>query len=260
MSILKIEHNYGFFSCASVRLCYIINHFSKNRALPDEIDGTGLFDMYKVHRGTDITYDFFKHYKDISDQIVYEREIPIDKWNFQFTSYKAVDYPRILPFVKKYFTPSADIIGICDMLMMKYGIMPDNCIGVYYRGTDKHHETAIGGFDTYYAKICELREKEKDAQIIIQTDTAPFVDYIRQKNMVNIIIISENSVSYTNRGIHYEKSAAQNYEDIKILFATLLIIARCKHIICSSGNCSIWMMYFRGGAHNVHQFLHHRWL
>jgi hypothetical protein len=32
-------------------------------------------------------------------------------------------------------------------------------------------------------------------------------------------------------------------------------MAKCKYIICGSGNCSIWMMFYRGNCDNVYQFL-----
>ena len=73
------------------------------------------------------------------------------------------------------------------------------------------------------------------------------------------IIVNENHTSYSNKGIHYEKSPADNYNEMFDLFSTFLIIAKCKYVICGSGNCSIWMMLYRGNNKNVIQYLKGNW-
>lgn len=267
--MLKIIHNAGFFSCCSVKICIIIQYFTTNKKLPNEIDSSGLFDMYKVDIKKDITYDFFEMYSNKNIKILYEKYIPIDIMNFQFDNYKNVDYMYIIPFVEKYFSPSQKIIDIRNYLLLKYNIDTENCLGLYYRGTDKYTETQLDSFDSYYNKLIKIidMQLDKNIQIIIQTDTSQFLEYINEKfnnenntYRKNIIIIEENSTSYTQSGIHNEKSRDENYIDIQYLYATFLIISKCKYIICSSGNCSIWMMYNRGCAKNVYQNLNKEWL
>ena len=157
-----------------------------------------------------------------------------------------------------------NIQNISNDLISKYNIDINNCVSIYYRGTDKKKETKLGSFDSYYEKLNELIESKKNLDILIQTDTSDFLDYIRDKlkdnNTNNIIIIEENSTSSNSFGIHNEKKRSENYEDMKTLFATFLIIAKSKYIICSSGNCSIWIMFFRENANNVYQYLNNKWL
>lgn len=259
--MLKISHRWGFFSCCSVRLWNIIQYFNNNKILPEIIDCSEVFTLYKV-TNNDITFDFFEEYDNINIIINYEKNVPTTRDNFQFDNYKNVDYSAILPFVKKYFLPSKDIIDIMNNLLSEYKIDTSNCIGLYYRGTDKYRETKLGGFKVYYDKLTEIinKEENKNLQILLQTDSGQFLDYIKEKNINNIIIIHQNRVSYTNKGIHYENTKGKNYQDIKYLFATFLIISKCKYLICSSGNCSIWMMYYRENANNVHQFLNDKWM
>lgn len=262
--MLKISHNHGFFSCCSVRLYKIIQYLNNKKILPDTIDCSGLFTMYKDTKNTknDITFDFFKEYNNLNIIINYEKNILITDMNFQFDNYKNVDYLAILPFVKKYFSPSNDIINISNNFLSEYKIDTSNCIGLYYRGTDKQIETKLGSFKSYYDKLNEIMNKDenKNLQILLQTDSGQFLDYIKEKNINNIIIIQQNKVSYKNNGIHHENTKEKNYQDIKYLFATFLIISKCKYLICSSGNCSIWMMYYRENANNVHQFLNDKWM
>ena len=183
--------------------------------------------------------------------------------NFQFENYKNVDYNSIIPFVNKYFSPSQNIINIRDRLYIQYNIDVNNCIALYYRGTDKCNETEIDCFDSYYNKLIEIIDKcsNKNIYILIQTDTAQFLDFIKDKcKHKNIIIIKENSTTYLNNGIHYQKTWEENYIDIQYLYATVLIMSECKYIICSSGNVSIWMMYYRGHSDNIYQNLNRKWL
>ena len=85
--------------------------------------------------------------------------------------------------------------------------------------------------------IIKIKNINENIKILIQTDTAKFIDYINNKKLQNILIIKENKASYTDRGIHNEQSKNTNYYDMLIFLATVLIISKCKYIICSSGNC-----------------------
>ena len=96
-------------------------------------------------------------------------------------------------------------------------------------------------------------------QILVQSDDANFIDFIKSKNL-DVIIITENKISYSDRGIHNETSYDNNYIDAKYFLATLLIISKCKNIICSSGNCSLWIMFYRENANNIYQFFNNNWL
>jgi len=76
----------------------------------------------------------------------------------------------------------------------------------------------------------------------------------------NIIIINENVTSYNDIGVHHESTNSENYIQMFNLFATFLIISKCKYIICSSGNCSLWMIYYRENTINVHQNINKKWM
>jgi len=261
--MLKIIHNHGFFSCCSVRLFRIIEYLNKNKILPDEIDASQLFDLYKYHDAKDVTYDFFENYKHDHTMINYEKNIEITADCYQFNNYKLVDYTLITPFLKKIFTPCNEISNISEDLVKKYNIDVENCIGLYYRGTDKNSETGIDSFESFYNKLTEVikHENNNNIQIILQTDSAPFLDYMKQKcSNHNIVIIEENRTSYGYNGIHFDSRPADNHFNIKNLFATFLIISKCKYIICSSGNCSIWMMLYRQNAFNIFQNLNKKWM
>jgi hypothetical protein len=152
-----------------------------------------------------------------------------------------------------------------DELQTKYKIDTQNCVALYYRGTDKISETKIDTFDSYYQKLNEIITENKTLQILIQSDSAPFIDFMKEKcKNMNCIIIHENKTSYKNIGIHNEnhnkKKDHANYYDIQYLFSTFLIFSKCKYIVCGSSNGSVSMMFYRGNANNVFQNLNRTWL
>ena len=263
--MIKVNHNAGFFSCCSVRLEKIIEFYNLNKKLPDDVDSSCQFKLYKNENtlDNDITFEYFEKFNnknifiEIIDPIYY-------KHYYQYFNYKTLELKKISPFIEKYFSPSACIKNISNDLISKYNIDINNCVAIYYRGTDKINETELGSFDSYYNKLKEVIEIKKNLDILIQTDSSDFLDYIIDKlknnNSNHIIIISENSTSSNSFGIHNEKKSSENYKDMKTLFASFLIISKCKYIICGSGNCSIWIIFYRGNADNVFQNLHYMWI
>jgi len=208
----------------------------------------------------DVTFVYFQHYDSIEQNIILDKNLQIDDWCYQFHDYKTVNYNAISPFIQKYFAPSEIILDKVDYLTKKYEIDVDNCISLYYRGTDKWLETSLGSYETYLQKLNEVMTGISTPQVIIQTDDGNFLDFMK-KNCPdkNIIIMEENRVNYDGSAVHYSNTYEQNHVDIQYLFATFLIISKSKHIICSSANGSIWMMFYRGHANNVYQNLHMNW-
>jgi hypothetical protein len=143
-------------------------------------------------------------------------------------------------------------------LEVKYNLDYENTLAIYYRGTDKGCETRLASFDDFYTQITNMITTNPTIRLLIQTDSTPFLDYIKDKKL-DIVVIEENRTSSTNRGIHNEESSKTNYEDMIHFLSTVLIISKCKHVICSSGNCSIWMMLYRGHVQNILQYLNGTW-
>lgn len=254
------KHNAGFFSCCSVKLDNIVNYINLNSKIPSSVDSSLQFKSYNPHK-RDITYEYFEHYNNITD-ISINYSINYNSGN-NHIDYSKLDYNKITPVVKKYFSPSKQIINMIESIKQKYNINYDNTIAVYYRGTDKASETKIATFADFYSKVKEISKLAPKKQIIIQTDTSQFLDYINNENKNNehnIIILNENSTSYSNRGIHKEKTNKENYNDMLSLFAIVLILSKCKYIICGSGNVSLWIMLYRENNKNVYQFLNGKWL
>ena len=249
----------GFFSNCSIILYNIISFYNRFKKLPSSINTNKLFKIYKKPQSADIRSVCFETSNLIDISI--SEHIDINDMCYQFNKYKDVKYKLITPFVKKYFKPSIHIVELKEIFKKKYNINPDNCIGVYYRGTDKYIETPLESFENYVYNIENIIQKKNGSKILLlQTDSAPFLDFVLSKKLnAKIIIIKENGVSYGKIGTHYERTREENYTDIQYLLATILILSECKYIITSSGNVSIWMMFFRGNADNVLQNLDLTW-
>jgi hypothetical protein len=255
--MIKITHNAGFFSCCSVKLTKIVEFINSNKRLPDIVDSSEQFRVYKNDKNKDITFDYFENYNNVTDVNIIH---PINYHNrYQFNNYYHLDYKCIIPLIKKYFSPSVEINEIVNNIENKYNIVHDNTVAVYYRGTDKINETRLASFDDFYNQIIKIVNINKDINILLQTDSAKFIDYINDKNLKNVVIIDENKTSYGNKGIHKEQSYNTNYQDMFYFLSTIIILSKCKYIICSSGNCSIWIMFYRGNNKNVIQNLNGTW-
>ena len=252
--MIRVTHNCGFFSCTSVKLHHILDYFNKEKKLPEVVDSSEQFMVYKPFNlvSYDITYHFFKEYD--NHPIDYTKSIEYN-WDNQFKEYKNLNIGELSPFIYKYFFPSNNILYIRDFLINKYSIEPDKTCAVYYRGTDKFQETELDDYDKYIDKMREVT----GLTYLVQSDDQFFIDKVLQ-SFNNVIIINENITSYSKIGIHDEHDGDTNYNMIHYFFATILIMAECNYLICSSSNCSVWTVYYRGNSHNVIQNLNKRWV
>jgi hypothetical protein len=262
--LLIVKHVAGFFSCCSVKLQAIVEFANSHNSFPKHIDGMHLFTMYKLpeHVNQDITHVFFEYPSEILK--------PIAKINYkhehQYIAYSQLDYDNVTPIIQNFFKPSTQIIEILRHFETKYGIDAANCIAVYYRGTDKTYETKLDSFDRYYDKLTELLNTDNNCKILLQSDSTQFFDYMKDKfhgspHSANLVAIEEIvPTRSTTNGVHCERTGQTNHSEIKHLLAVVVLISKCKHIICSSGNVSEWMMFYRGNSVNVHQNLNLTWL
>jgi hypothetical protein len=244
----------GFYSNCSIRLHKILLDFNTHKRMPYKVNSSKQFKLYKIN-AADVSHSFFK--EDTQTIIPYSKPIAYGVWD-QLKSYKTINFTNLSPFVTKYFSPSDNIINIKNRLLDKYKIIPEECIAVYYRGTDKKIETLLGSFSTYHDKVKELMNKNCGLKLLVQTDSTQFRDFMKQK-FPSAIMFSENVTSAGSKGLHYVRGA-HNYNDAQLLLATILIIAKCKVVVCSSGNVSIWALLYRGTALNVHQYLTNKWI
>ena len=258
---LIITHNSGFFSCCSVKLDNIINYFNTYKELPKIIDSSEQFEWYKNNKNDDITYNYFEDYNNNNININWNTNIDYNH-TFQFTDYKNLDYKNITPFINKYFSPSLEITTIIKNIEEKYNITDyDNICVIFYRGNDKNTETVICSYESIISKAKIVLNNNKDIKFLIQSDETEFINLLLAE-------FPSNSFYFKDEIRHMNKQSSTvdivfkdlNFEFSKKYLAITIIMSKCKYIICPSGNCSIWIMFYRGNANNIMQFLNNEWL
>lgn len=258
MASLSITHNAGFFSCCSIRLMYIVGYFNSEHKIPDEVDSSEQFSWYK-NENRDITFDYFEHYKNKND--ICSCEFVNYHQLYQFCNYKTLDFTNICPFVRKYFSPSPQILQMIKNIEQKYKIDYSNICVLFYRGNDKITETALSSYDDVIEKARLILNENPNVTFLIQSDETEFIE-----KMTNTF--PKNSFYFDDEIRHIPKQNSTvdvvfketNYKHSQLFLAITIIMSKCKYIICGTGNCSIWIMFYRENANNVYQFIQNRWV
>jgi hypothetical protein len=248
MSII-LSHNAGIFSCSSVRLHFIVKYFNIHKVLPYHVDTSNMFHLYKT-KNADITFELFEHY-DNCNSFEYNGYIDYDE-NHQFKDYHELDYNTCF-FVKKYFTPSSEVRYYISEIETKYKINYDNICVLFYRGNNKKDEILLCNYDEYKIYADKILSNNPNIQFLIQSDETEFIErFVREY---------PNSFYFKDEIRHIPKCdesvdiCIRNNIDVfaKKYLAITIIMSKCKYIICNTGNCSIWIMLYRGNNHNVYQ-------
>ena len=190
---------------------------------------------------------------------------PIDYcYTDQYKNYSDLDYIGVTPLIKKYFSPSVEINGIINNIEKKYNLVYDNICVLFYRGNDKNRETKICGYDEYLEHANKIITKNPHISFLIQSDETGFIEFMTNK-------FPDNSFYFKDEIRHVKKCdgsvdlgaggycRTKNYEFSKKYLAITIIMSKCKYIICGSGNCDIFIMWYRGNNKNVIQNLNGTW-
>ena len=257
--MIKITHNAGFFSCCSVKLNQITDYINSNKKLPDIVDSSHQFAWYKNdYNNGDITFDYFENYNNITDVVIV---YPINYIHtYQFTNYSNLDYKNISPLIKKYFSPSVKINEMISTLEEKYTLMYENICVLFYRGNDKNTETTKCSYNEYLHYANKILQQNPKIVFLIQSDETEFIEYMTNRFPNNSFYFKDeirHMKKCNNTVDKVMKSTA--YDFSKKYLAITIIMSKCKYVICSSGNCDIWIMFYRGNNTNVIQYLNGSW-
>ena len=251
---MKITHNAGFFSCSTVRLNGIIQHFNNNKELPNEVDTTEQYEWYKEYNNNDITFKYFKHYNEIEETITYERDIDFKEW-YQYKVYDTIDMEGLLPFIEKYYTPSDIIINIQKEMEKKYDLDYDNICVLFFRGNDKATEIKLPPTDVYIDAAKDILTINPNIKFLIQSDETNFINEMKEEFPNSIIFYDEIRHMYKKCStVNNLINKQQNYVYSLYYYAITLIMSKCKYVICNAGNCSLWVAFYRKNTNNIIQF------
>jgi len=281
--MLKINYiDGGFFACCTILLEAIVNYFNENKQLPDYIDTINVYNWYKteaqLNDNVDIRSQYFEEnsniiidYTPLNNSILTADELStklpnsnLHRYNknvdyegsYQFLDYSKLDLGSILPFIQRYFSPSQQTKNIISQIENKYNIDYDNICVLFFRGNDKFTETQLPNYSEIYEDALKIYTENPDIKFLIQSDETEFIEF-----MTNTF--PNNSFYFKDEMRHMKRCnntvdrimKTQNSEYSKYFLAIVMIMAKCKYIVCSSGNCSIWTIFFRGNVENVYQHL-----
>ena len=248
------SHNCGFFSCCSVILHNIVEYINLNKTLPLS-DSSNSFSWYKKEK-RDITYEYFENVNQNVD--VHDVINPIDyKESYQFNNYN-LDY-NVTSIVNRYFAPSTQIKKIIHNMEVKYHIDYNNICVLFYRGNDKITETKLCEYNDYLIYANKIMQMNPNVVFLIQSDETEFIQFMSERFPNSIFFKDEarhmNKCNSTVDHVMHDKNDVFS----KYYLAITIIMSKCKYIVCGSGNCSIWIMLYRGNNRNVCQYLNGSW-
>lgn len=264
-----VRHSVGFFSCCSVRLGCIIHYFNTHECtLPTKVDSSEQFHMYKhpSKGGGDVTNEYF-----VNDSLVPEdpsHPFPSQPVAYhhddQFLNYHTIlQFEGLQPFLHKYFSPSLEILECVAFMEHKYNIDYANTCVLFYRGNDKVTETTVCPYDDMFDQAKDVMKRHSNVnRVLLQSDETQFLEQGMEtfKDKSPLVFwdeIRHITKSMTSVDYHHME---QNAQFSKYFLAIIIILSKCHSVICTSGNCSIWIMMYRGHTRNVRQYLDDIWL
>jgi hypothetical protein len=254
-SLVFNTHVGGIYSNSNVILSHIINFFNDRKCLPDNINTDNMFLLYKL--GNDNIYNkfFIQNLK----EIIFKKKIVFNDEGYenQFSNYKLLKLHDIKPFIDKYFTPNETILNNIDYLLCKYKInLDDEICGVFYRGNDKIMETQKPPYDEFVKKAKDLINNNPNIKFIVQTDETEFLTYFLNYfpdaiYFSELKTISCNSNSNVVRNLNNENKI----DHVKHFISIIQIFSKLKYLITTSGNCELFITFYRNNTNNLYQYL-----
>jgi hypothetical protein len=256
--MLKVRSDGGFFSTCSVRLMALLQYFNKNSQLPSAVDSSEQFTWYKKNLLEDITFRYFIHYDDIPVEIKWVSHIL--HYDRQFDNYKEIDYGQVCPFIKKYFTPTPSIYEEAERIASEYFLDYESTCVLFYRGNDKITEVSLCTYDDMIEKAHEILSENPGIRFLIQSDETEFIHRMLEEFPTSIWF--EKEVRHISQQMGtVDLLLKDNIESFsKKFLAITLLMSRCKYVVCGTGNCSLWISYYRGHADGMYQYLHDGWV
>lgn len=258
--------NAGFFYCCSVRLMSITCFYNENDRfeLPVDVDSSLQFRWYKPSKHVDVTFKYFRHYNEVADDetLLPFPKHPVDhRISHQFQNYQTLKYEDITPFMEKYFSPQPDICAHITRMQQKYTLDYENTCVLFYRGNDKSTETTLCPYDDLIVHGQRILKDHPSCRILIQSDETDFIEHAMNAFQGKAFYF-QDEIRHIRKDptTTVDKVVRENIDYFSQCYlAITCIMAKCKWVVCTSGNCSLFILYYRGNANNVYQFLNGTW-
>lgn len=256
-NVLYCLWNEGFFSNCTVTLFGLIHLFNNYRIIPDRIDFSRGFSLYRdaiqVERKTDLYPQYFQTHSEVhlGDQFSLKALGYHDSYRFQ-------NLLRIAPFINRFFQLAPSIRSIESGLISKYQIDFSSTMGVCYRGSEKKTEVVLAD----PRRVMELTERLLDSnsglRVWIQTEVRQisdlFLKHFGQRCFAveELPLIDENQS--TKAMFSDDEGATRRFAFGQNLLAVTHMLSQCGWLVNHTGNMAYWIWLFRGNSNRMWQF------
>jgi hypothetical protein len=119
----------------------------------------------------------------------------------------------------------------------------------------------VPGYEGYIQRANILLEKEPNIRFLVQSDETEFLE-LMETTFPGKCVVFRDEIRHIPRSMTTVDKVfqADNFRFSKLYLAITYIMSKCNHIVCGSGNCSIWIALFRGNSRNIQQFLKTGWI
>ena len=127
--------------------------------------------------------------------------------------------------------------------------------GSQFSGMGKNLYEQNDAAKALFEKANEILLENSNTRFLIQSDETEFIE--------KMTTLFPNSFYFKDEARHMSKRNSTvdkvfknfNYRYAKFYLAITIIMSKCKAVVCgSSGNCSIWIAFYRGNADNLFQY------
>jgi hypothetical protein len=247
---------YGFFSTFTLMLTSIMAVYKKFGVLVENIDSREALHLLK--REVPLDFDIYSHFFKIDKDYKLPEDFDMSGIDFgpnhHHTIYDESHLKYFLPFVKKYFTLSDNVLAKSEELKTKYNLNSEKNISVVFRDSDKW--TDLGGFNyvsaaAYLRHALDIKEKDPECTIVIQTENEGVKQHFVQG--FQAIFIHETKTGLTSTTaplLHFTEDILGWATDYA---AALYIHSQSKYLITYTGNSAFFLYLLRGSTKNLYQ-------
>ena len=255
-----IQHpGQGFFSCCTIHLQRILTYFNEYHELPLRVDSTQQFLFYKTPYNW--TEDIKERYFDgtvgtVGTVIPYtgeEVKVTDSEVEEQYSDYRLLNHGGLAPFLRRYFSPSEEILSIVDSMEYKYGLDYTKTCVLFFRGNDKCTEMTLPSYDTYIEKGRQILEEHPETRFLVQSDETEFLETMTKAFPHSVVFYDE--IRHMPRCVTTVDKVfkPQNADMSMFYLAITVVMSRCRQVVFGGGNCSLWITLFRGYSDGIIQ-------
>lgn len=262
MTKLHVIHDAGFFSCSTIALMDIITYINTHGQPPDHVDRSRQYLSFKSKPGDDIIKHLFTELP-IDDLGGCKVPIPLpyDCMSIQFDAYSKLPFEAWQPIVEAWFSPSVYVSDKYEQLINEYLIDVSKACAVFYRGNDKKREMEIAGYQVFVDKCGEILRDNPDVQFVVLPDEIEFMTAMHAAFPGRCVTFTQTpAISKQDSAVFYQVPHYTRSDYSSWYLASVLVLARCKHVVTHSGNGGLWLALYRSNTQKLHQWFNHSWM